>query len=216
MTRSGLAALGLPATAVTAALWLVVACSVGGAPGTSSAPGTNGATGAVASPAALSPALPETPQPSAAPIETLPASGSIGIPQPPAGSLTVNGSAPVAGLLGTYCWNGACLDAVPFSDRGPDLPDLTLPSSAATLSFSLEDVYPFADWSASYVDDNGDVQQLGAGEPSFDPDAAGASLVPVTVAEFPAPPSATETIVQIFVRFAEGGDASYGWNGTVP
>ena len=78
-------------------------------------------------------------------------------------------------MTGSYCWTvagtSACADMPAFTDSGPDLPVVTLPSTATQLQFSLTDSYPFASWSASYVDDNGNVVALGGGGSSFDPDA---------------------------------------------
>jgi hypothetical protein len=36
------------------------------------------------------------------------------------------------------------------------------------------------------------------------------------MASIGAPTPHDQSIVQVFVRFADGGDASYGWNVTVP
>jgi len=221
MRRNGPSALALPATVVVAGLWLAIACATGGAgsPAASTPPRT-----AVASPAqsTLTPArtssAPESlAQHSAAP-ETM--SASLSPDQPPPGSLSATGGQPTVGLLGSYCWNtdvaSACVDSPPFSDSGPDLPTLTLTSTQTQLHFALDGAFPFTGWSANYVDDNGNEVPLGNLESSFDPDAAGPSPATVTDAVFSAPPAADTSIVQVFVRFAAGGDSSYGWNVTVP
>jgi len=38
----------------------------------------------------------------------------------------------------------------------------------------------------------------------------------MTTADFNVPTAHDESIVQVFVRFADGGDSSYGWNVAVP
>ena len=123
-------------------------------------------------------------------------------------------------MTGSYCWTvagtSACADMPAFTDSGPDLPVVTLSSAGAQLQFSLANGFPFASWTASYVDDNGNVVALGGGGSSFDPDAAHPSIPLVTTASFAPPAPHDQSIVQVFVRFADGGDASYGWNVTVP
>jgi len=145
--------------------------------------------------------------------------GSLDPNAPPSASLSAGGAA-VQGMTGSYCWTvagtSACADMPAFTDSGPDLPVVTLPSTTAQLQFSLADSYPFASWSASYLDDNGNVVALGGGGSSFDPDAARPSIPANTSATFGPPPPRDQSIVQVFVRFADGGDASYGWNVTVP
>ena len=134
---------------------------------------------------------------------------------------------PAAGGIALSSWNvGArptgfllarrALDAIPFTDREPDLGVLAAAGAGDQLDFVIAGGTDFIDWSASYVDDDGNVKQLGSVESSFDPDATGPSPVPLTNATFPAPPAGSQSIVQVFVRFAEGGDASYGWTVTVP
>ena len=131
-----------------------------------------------------------------------------------------SGGAPVAGMTGSYCWasNGAvqCADFPPFTDSAPDLPVVTLTSAQTQLHFNLAGGYPFVSWSASYVDDNGTLVPLGGSGSSFDPDAGGPSPSAVTEAVFGPPTAGDQSIVQVFVRFADGGDAAYGWNVTVP
>ena len=213
MTRSSPSALALPATAIVAALWIAVACAVGGSSGppthttqVSVAPTRSGTT-VIATTAAQSVAEQST-------------NGATSDPSaPPAGWLSGGGD-PVSGFTGSYCWFVAgasmCADLPPFTDSAPDLPVLTLAVSASQLHFSLAGNYAFASWSASYVDDNGNVVSLGSEGASFDPDAAHPSVTSLTKADFSAPPAHDESIVQVFVRFADGGDSSYGWNVAVP
>jgi hypothetical protein len=210
MTRNGPSALALPATAVVAMMWLVIGCSVGG-----TEPHTAPPTAPVDASAPIStPAAPQA-TPTAQAIETAP-DQTMYFETPPAGSLGVESGAPaVEGLLGTFCWKGACLDSVAFTDRQPDLPTIEVADAGDQLEFTLQGSYPFGEWSASYVADDGSIVELGSADASFDPDAAGATFVPVTQTSFPAPPAGGAHIVQVFVRFAEGGDASYGWNVSV-
>ena len=221
MSRTGPSALALPATAVVAMLWLVVACASNGI----GAP-TNSPTSSPEPPATTTPSV----TPSAAPTATATASATAtNTPvdtasadpndSPPAGLLTAGGE-PVPGLAGTYCWNSGgmdiCADFPAFTDRQPDLPQLTATSTKSKLSFALAGNYPFVSWAASYIEDNGTVVPLGGERSSFDPDANTPSAKPLTAVEFPYPPAGSHSIVTVVVRFANGGDASYGWNVTVP
>ena len=235
MRRNGPAALALPATVVVAALWIAVACGLAGsgAPTPSAAQvAPSSATSTVAAATAVAPGATPTAAaatasaPGATPTAAVPsANGPVGgTPSPnpdapPPGTLSAGG-VPVAGMLGSYCWgsNGAvqCADFPPFTDSGPDLPVLTLTAANNQLLFALAGNYPFASWSASYIDDNGNVVPLGGVVSSFDPDAAGPTPAVMSTAGFGPPTPSDESIVQVFVRFADGGDASYGWNVTVP
>jgi hypothetical protein len=156
---------------------------------------------------------------------TTPSNGSLGgatspNPEaPPNGSLS-GGGAPVQGLLGSYCWYvsgvGSCVDGPDFTDSGPDLPVLTLTTTISHVHFALEGSYPFETWTANYIDADGNLVPLGGSAASFDPDAAGSPPAAAAEAVFDSPPAHDQSLVQVFVRFADGGDASYGWNVTVP
>lgn len=213
MKRTGLAALAVPTSVIVATLWLAIACT-GASTGIPSVP-----------------AYPSVPAQPSGVIATVPVTSAAIVPPgateaasqdpnaPPAGSLWAGGAA-VQGLGGSYCWTtagtSACADLPSFTDSGPDLPVVTLPTATTQLQFSLANGFPFASWTASYVDDNGDIVALGGGGASFDPDAAHQSIESTTTATFAPPPPHDQSIVQVFVRFTDGGDASYGWNVTVP
>lgn len=214
MKRTGLAALALPTSVLMATLWLAIACSLSSSgsplPGQSSISGQHSLATALAT-AAIAP--------DGTPVGTIGTGGSQDPNAPPGASLSAGGAA-VQGMTGSYCWTvagtSACADMPAFSDSGPDLPVVTLTSASSPLQFSMANGYPFASWTASYLDDNGNVVALGGGGSSFDPDAAHPSIPSVTTASFGAPTPHDQSIVQVFVRFADGGDASYGWNVTVP
>ncbi len=233
MRRNGPSALALPATVLVATLWLAVACGIAGTTRPTATVGAGAPPSSIATslPTTMSAAPPDqapaveptsTAEPTPAPPETTAPSAvapETDASTPPAGWLSA-GAQPVEGLLGTYCWSfGAqtlCADSPAFSERGPDLPDLAPGASGGQLGFELAGSYPFAGWGASYVSDNGDIVPLAEGNPSFDPDAAGPSVAPITEAHFPAPPGGEQWIVQVFIRFIDGGDAAYGWNVRVP
>lgn len=230
MRRAGPSALALPVSVMMAMVWIVVACGLSGGP-TSALP--TGSMPVTARPIASEPAPsvppsapPTAPPPTARPPTARPPTAGVpGIPAspnpvaPPPGWLAAGGE-PVEGLLGAYCWTangvGVCVDSVAFTYREPDLPTLTAGQVGGQLQFTLADQYQFASWSASYIDENGNSVPLGSAGASFDPDAIHPSTGPVMEATFDAPPSGSQSIVQLFVRFAGGGDASYGWKVTLP
>ena len=213
MKRTGLAALALPTSVLVATLWIAIAC---GTSSVSSAPPSQQAGAGPGSPdGTIGASVLPTGSPNGGQV---PAS-SQDPNAPPTGLLSVAGAS-TQGMFGSYCWTVAgtstCVDSAPFTDSGPDLPNVTLAASDTQLQFSLANGFPFAAWTASYVDDNGKVVALGGAGSSFDPDVAHPSISPATTAVFPPPPPHDQSIVQVFVRFADGGDASYGWNVTVP
>jgi hypothetical protein len=213
MKRTGLAALAIPTSVLMATLWLAIACS--SSPGTSTGPAQHsGAPGQ-----SPSPVIDVTGAPSTTTVGTPVPMESKDPNAPPVATLSGGGAA-VQGMTGSYCWTvagtSACADLPAFTDSGPDLPVVTLSSADTQLQFSLADGYAFASWTASYVDDNGNVVALGGGGSSFDPDAVRSSAAPVTSASFGPPTAHDQSIVQVFVRFTDGGDASYGWNVAVP
>jgi hypothetical protein len=124
------------------------------------------------------------------------------------------------GLLGSYCWHGSgpaiCADYPAFTERESELPQITQTTATDHMVFLLDGGYPFASWSASYIDSSGARVPLASGGGSFDPDAANQSITPTVSAAFPPPPDSGAWIVQVQVRFIEGGDAAYGWKVTVP
>jgi len=95
------------------------------------------------------------------------------------------------------------------------LPALAASADAAELHFTLDGAFPFASWSASYIDAAGKTVTLASGGGSFDPDAS-SSFAPLTEAAFAFPPEKGTLIVQVAVSFGTGGDAIYGWKVTAP
>jgi len=213
MKRTGLAALAMPSSALMAAVWLAIACS-----SSSGSPAPTFSSTSTQHSSAPTFGLASPPPGATAPAASGPG-GTVDPNAPPSGSLAAGGAA-VQGMTGSYCWTvagtSACADMPAFTDSGPDLPVVTLTSATSQLQFSLASGYPFASWTASYVDDNGNVVALGGAGSSFDPDAGQSSIAPSTSATFGPPPAHDQSIVQVFVRFADGGDSSYGWNVTVP
>jgi len=197
-----------------ATIWIAVACAIGGASGTP----TPAAQATVPAPHTGTPILSTSaPQSPTGPVAT--DSTTPDPDAPPAGWLSAGGN-PVAGFTGSYCWFVAgtttCADLPPFTDSAPDLPVLTLGTSDQQLHFSLAGNFTFASWSASYIDYDGNLVSLGSAGASFDPDTAHPSVTSMTKADFSVPAAHDESVVQVFVRFADGGDSSYGWNVTVP
>ena len=133
---------------------------------------------------------------------------------PPAGSLTTGNQNPVVGRTGGYCYDNGCVDYAGFyKSRVPKI----AVSNGATLSFSLDGEAPFVYASAGYIIDGNDYESthLGTGGQDVDPDMTGASHPPlIWTFDFPAPPTG-DWVVQVFIRFADRGDASYGWHATV-
>lgn len=208
MRRNGPSALALPATVLVATVWLAIACASSGA-GTSvaSAAPTNAPQTARASAApATATAAPST---AAAPAATLESQATAGDAVPPVGLLS-DGSAPVGGQLGPYCWQGACADGALFQ-----IGSLPVFDAVAALTFSLQDDIAFGSVDAAYMDASGTSVSLGSAGKSFDPDArptAGSGEVSLN---FPAPPTG-QWVVTAHVQFLEGGDAVYGWQVNVP
>jgi len=215
MKRTGLAALAVPTSVLVATVWLAIACSGATTSTPTPAQPSNAAVNTIAPSAPMSTDLPIY----SPPIDTGPI-GSQDPNMPPAGLLSAGG-APVQGAYGSYCWTVAgsstCADMPPLTDSGPDLPLVSLATASTQLQFSLTDDQPFASWAASYVDDNGNYVPLGGAGSSLDPDAVNASPAnTATHATFKAPPANDQWVVQVIVHFADGGDASYGWNVDVP
>jgi hypothetical protein len=209
MRRTGPSALALPATAIVASLWLVVACAVG----SSRSP----------SPAASLATLPPAPStlvtraPAATPTASEPMATTPPLPeaQPPGGQLSSGGDA-VDGELGSFCWNppsggGGCIHSATWPPV--QAPAIAVPARETQLEFALADGTAFASWAAHYYATDG-IKTLGGAGASFDPDA-NPSFAPLTDVNFAAPPGGT-WIVDVSVRFGEGGDAVYAWNVTVP
>jgi hypothetical protein len=174
------------ATACVGICCLAMACSLG--------TGSNTASPAVST-TATAPVSP-APQTQAA---------STAIAGPPAGLLAFDDSS-VAGIPGSFCWEGTCADLaqMPAKEALPlvDGPGDTLRFSVASGSF--------VGWTASYGANPSSVQKLGSGG-AVDPDATSPTQPsPLTSAEFTTAP-AGDWIVQVFVRFADG-DATYWWH----
>jgi hypothetical protein len=112
----------------------------------------------------------------------------------------------VAGWLGTYCWDGHCLDAPPHADKDA-LP--LLEADGGELTFRLADGSLIGEWVASYAEDAGGERTELARGGEFDPDISGASPE-IAEGAFTAPPSG-DWIVHVQV-FAPDGDASYWWH----
>jgi hypothetical protein len=125
---------------------------------------------------------------------------------PPAGLLAF-GDSSVAGIPGSFCWQGTCADVANMPAK-TSLPLVDAPG--ATLHFSVASG-TFTGWTASYGADGSSIQKLDSGGSVEDPDAnPSANPSPLTSAQFATPP-AGDWIVQIFVRFADG-DATYLWH----
>jgi hypothetical protein len=208
MRRNGPSALALPATVVVAAVWLAIACASGGA----------GSSVASAAPSNA----PQTVRASAAPATTTAAAATVAAPTatphseataidevPPVGLLS-EGSAPVGGQLGPYCWQGACADGAMFQ-----IGSLPVFDAVAALTFSLQDDMAFGSVDAAYEDASGTSVPLGSAGKSFDPDAQQTAGNGEASFTFPAPPTG-QWVVTAHVRFLQGGDAVYGWQVNVP
>jgi hypothetical protein len=187
---------------ILAAALLVAACT--------SSPGSSG------SPAAALTAIPsvaETTSPSPAAATAPPtvtprssATSSGEADQPPPAALGT-GDYAVTGQLGSYCWVSHCVDTAGFFK--PRLPELTV-QEGNLLVFSMEDG-EFASWTAAYSADQEPPINLAQGGQPVDPDVSQPTAPPLTYAEFPSPPVG-DWIVQVAVRFADGGDAAFGWH----
>jgi hypothetical protein len=120
------------------------------------------------------------------------------------------GGEPVAGSLGSFCWNDTCVD-------GPTAPKSTLPeltASESTLEFAMENGELIYEWYAHYSSgSNSAVTKLGGGCCWAPPDSP--SRPPgLDQIQFPTPPPG-DWVVHVSVWF-EWGDAFYAWHVTVP
>ena len=196
----------LPALArISISLLLVAGCATA-APGASPAPTQSPTPAATPTQLATS-----TPTPTSA--VTPAASQQSAADKPPAAALGTSDFA-VTGDLGSYCWHvngqGSCVDTAGFYKSR--VPAITV-AEGDQMVFSMEDG-EFAGWTAAYGSDVEAPIVLGEGGQDMDPDVNQPSFEPLTYAEFDAPPTGG-WIVAVFARFADGGDAAYGWHVTV-
>jgi hypothetical protein len=146
-------------------------------------------------------------------------SGSAPASSPPAGLIAAD-APPVAGHLGSYCWNAACSDEFELPDRSA-LPDLYVASAGTPLKFTLSAGVAFVEWTASYTAAKfANVVPLGSGGAAYDPDSNASEPPALFQAQFPAPPSGDWALV-VSVHFGlssvpAGGDAIYAWHIRVP
>lgn len=215
----------LPAIARTSAAGLALLIVVGAfslvpaaRPSPTGAPSAGATSSAVATPTRPPTSAPvatatlipsdSAPSPSAPALATPRRGGNGG---PPAG-LLASGDVAVAGHPGSYCYGNRCVDSVwPFKS---DLPLITIEADSAI--FALEGATPFVEWAALYsARSNSGTHELGRGGSDFDPDAVGSPPPLLLEAQVAAPPSG-EWVVNVFVRFEGGGDASYAWHVIVP
>jgi len=200
----------LPAFAQISAVFLVAAGCATAAPGASLLPTASLAPTAVATPTVVAPSDEPTVLDTDAPATPEPrptAKADV----PPAAALGTSDFA-VTGKLGSYCWIGSgraeCVDtAGAYKQTSPELSVL----NDDGLIFSMEDGQ-FASWTAYYGDDGmmSPTTLESGGEP-VDPDASQPPSEPLTFAEFDAPPVG-DWVVEVAVRFADGGDAAYAWH----
>ena len=113
-----------------------------------------------------------------------------------AGSLSAKAATRSQACSGTYCWNAdrrrRCVDSPRSRPRAGPARGLTAHAAAdAADVLRSADGYPFASWSANYVDDNGNVVPLGGPASSFDPDASTCVERAHRDGHFPAPPAGT-------------------------
>lgn len=161
---------------------------------------TTSPTGTPTTPPIQAPTADPTPRPT-----TLTPSGH----RPPDG-LLASGGEPIAGSLGSFCWND-CRD-------GPTAPKRTLPGLSAsedTLVFAMEDGTLFYEWYAHYsAQSNSRVTELGHGCCWVDPNSSEPQPPALDRIDFPAPPPG-DWVVHVSVWFA-WGDAFYAWRVQVP
>jgi hypothetical protein len=231
MKRSGTSAIALPATALVASIWLVVACAVGSP--TSPAPLESVNQPATLVPVTSKPTPSQEPTPTPTPtttsrlhpspppaLEPTPSPTQTSIPTPtvkrngdePTGSLLVGNANPVIGWEGSYCWQDVCADVGNPPDKD------TLPSVSATasdqLTFAIDPVAGvFYDWHVDYTSGHGQPRPLASGDP-FDPDAKETDPPMRDYVTFDAPPAGDWTLT-VSIHFVEGGDAIYAWHVTV-
>jgi hypothetical protein len=199
----------LPALAqLSTVLLLAAACATAG-PGSSAPPSPMpSATTPVTAAPTTTPVAP-TVKPTEPPA-TLESRPTPDADEPPSAALGTSDFA-VTGALGTYCWlgegRGECVDTAGFYKERTPLLEV---EAGDELVFSLEEG-EFAKWNASYGTDVQAATSLGSGGQDVDPDASAAPPELLTYVEFEAPPPG-DWIVEVFVRFPNGGDAFYGWH----
>ncbi len=214
---------GRTAISMTALVWVgtVAACSA--LPAGSSTPLiTPAATPAgTSSQASLAtPTLEPTPAATAASAGPTPSSANPSLAvkgPPPPGNLATDGVPPVAGQQGSWCYGGRCVDVGGAPKQS--LPTVTLPSSGATLTFSMPSDAPFVHWSAWCAASLQDPPiVLGQGGSIYDVDAPPATpFEELTGATFAAPAGGDwALVVELGFDGDAGGDASYYWRVVVP
>lgn len=191
---------------------LVAACSITGAPPSSTPAAADPSSPPTAPPTGSPPA--PTGSPPAPTAEPTPTAGATAAADDPPEGLLGTGTATVAGWLGTYCWTDTCVDVMQTAPKS-ELPSLVVASLQSELTFALSGGLPFYEWSASYAaGSNGAVTVLGSGGDFLDPDSNESQPPLLDEARFVSPPSG-DWVVHVFASFAEG-DASYAWHVTVP
>jgi hypothetical protein len=130
---------------------------------------------------------------------------------PPLVSLAAGGT-PVAGWLGSYCWDATCVDVARVPAKS-GLPSVEA-STGVELEFGTEsDV--LTSWVASYLaEPEGDATELARGGSPADPDSNASAPPAIRAGSFQVPP-AGDWIVTIAVRYAAGGDGFFAWHVTV-